>query len=147
MKHFGSKMEYSDERVADLMRTYDRHIAECAQIRMPDIYKAVVESPAKRFWVSDMRASVVVAAMMRGERKHLRMRPLKREMFVEIYRRVLELRQQHPDWTTSALCAEVVTQPAPRFYLSAGSAKLIICKARKKWREEKLKRLRLYGCL
>lgn len=146
MKHFGSRMEYADERIRNLMRVYDHHLSECSHIRMPDIYQAVADSPAERFWVSEVRASVVVSAMLRGA-KHLRMRPLKREMFEEICRRVVNLQKLHPDWPMTALCAEVVAQPAPKFYISGGSVKIMICKARKKWITEKLKRLRLYGCL
>ena len=41
------------------------------------------------------------------------------------------------------LCAKVIAQPAPKFYLTPGSAKVMVCKARKQWIQEKWKRLRL----
>lgn len=143
MKHKGSNMEYSRERMADLMRAYDDYIASCRHIRMTDVYSAVVNRPAARFWVSDVRAALVVSAMQRSEADLAGMWALKREMYEEIYRRVQALRSLHPELSTSELCAMVVQQPAPKFYLTAGSAKIMICKARKRWLEEKRKRLRL----
>ena len=142
MKRPGDLMEFSKERIRDLMRTYDKYVADCDYIRMPDVYCSIVNMPAQRFWVSDIRATKVIYAMMRG--MSLKgMRPLKREMFEEILKRVLELRKNRPELTIKACCSIVVAQPAPKFYLSPGSAKIMVCKARKKWVREKLKSLRL----
>lgn len=135
-------MEYSKERLDDLMRAYDEYISSCDYIRMLDVYKTIVNMPSRRFWVSDIRAALVVAAMMRGEVRLDKMCQSKREMYEEIYQRVKILREQHPDMTTSELCAIVVMQPAPKFYLTPGSAKIMICKARKEWIKRKLARFR-----
>lgn len=143
MKHKGSTMEYSEERINDLMRTYDEYISSCDYIRMPDVYKHIVEMPSRRFWVSDIRAALVVSAIIRGEAVLEDMWPLKREMYLEIHRRVIELGKQKPNMSISELCSIVVAQPAPKFYLTPGSAKIMVCKARKKWIQEKWRRLRL----
>ena len=135
-------MEYSQERLDDLMRAYDEYISSCDYIRMPDVYNNIVNMPSRRFWVSDIRAALVVAAMMRGEACLDKMCQSKREMYEEIYRRVITLREDHPNMTTSELCAMVVMQPAPKFYLSPGSAKIMVCKARKEWTKRKLARFR-----
>lgn len=136
-------MEYAEERVRDLMRAYDEYISSCAYIRMPDVYRAIVNMESKRFWVSDTRATKVICAMLRGVRID-GMRPLKREMFEEIFRRVMDLRERRPELSISECCAMVVEQPAPKFYLAPGSAKIMVCKGRKKWLREKLRRLRLF---
>ena len=65
-------------------------------------------------------------------------------MYEEIYRRVAIMREKHPDKTTSELCAMVVIQPAPKFYLTPGSAKIMVCKARKEWIRRKQLRLCRY---
>lgn len=143
MKHKGAKMEYSKERMDDLMRAYDEYIASYGYIRMSELYNTIVNQPSARFWVSDIRAALVVSAIMRGEADLDSMWTLKKEMYEEIYRRVLALREERPELSTSELCAMVVVQPAPKFYLTPGSAKMMICKARKQWVEEKWKRLRL----
>lgn len=142
MKHHGAVMEYAEERMQDLMRAYDEYISSCDYIRMPDVYTAIVNMEARRFWVSDIRATKVIYAMLRGVTIK-GMRPLKREMFEEILRRVLAMRKARPELTVRACCCIVVTGPAPKFYLTPGSAKIMVCKARKKWVQEKLKRLRL----
>lgn len=128
----------------DLMRAYDEYIVSCDYIRMSDVYSTIVNTPSARFWVSDIRAALVVSAIMRGEADLDSMWLLKKEMYEEIYRRVLIMRKKHPGLTTSELCAMVVIQPAPKFYLTPGSAKMMICKARKQWAIEKRKRLRLF---
>lgn len=145
MKHKGAKMEYSEERICDLMRAYDKYISSCDYIRMPEVYNIIVNMPSKRFWVSDIRAALVVSAMMRGEARLDEMWPLKKEMYEEIYRRVLVLREDRPELSISELCSMVVAQPAPKFYLTPGSAKMMVCKARKKWIQEKWKRLQRFS--
>ncbi len=142
MKRNGAVMEYSDERIRDLMRAYDEYMASCEYIRMPEVYDKIVNMASRRFWVSDIRAAQVVCAMLRGVPPH-RMRPLKREMFEEIFKRVMELKRKRPELTIKVCCSVVVAQPAPKFYIAPGSAKIMVCKARKKWMQEKLKRLRL----
>lgn len=143
MKHKGAIMEYSKERMDDLMRAYDEYVSSCAYIRMPEVYRVIVNMPSRRFWVSDIRAALVISAMMRGETDLSAMWPLKKEMYEEIYSRVIALRKISPELSVSELCAKVIVQPAPKFYLTPGSAKIMVCKARKQWMREKKKRLRL----
>lgn len=144
MKNKGAVMEYSRERLYDLMRAYDEYIESCNYIRMPDVYENIVNMPSRRFWVSDIRAALVISAMIRGEKRMDRMCASKREMYQEIYRRVVIMREKHPDKTTSEICAMVVNQPAPKFYLTPGSAKIMICKAKKEWIIKKKQRLHLW---
>lgn len=143
MKKFGCKSEYHRERTRDLLRAYFHHLESCNHVSMPDVFKSVVDMPATRFWVSASRAAVVVASIMRGDKLHY-MRPNKREMFFEIHRRVMELRRSCSDWSVPKLIDAVISQPAPKFYLAPGSARVIILKERKQWFAEKSKRLR--GC-
>lgn len=140
MKKFGSKSEYSHERTRDLLKAYFYYIKTCRYISMSDIFKRIVEMPASRFWVSSSRASVVVASIMRGDDLHY-MRSNKREMFLEIYRRFVALRAKQPNLSLPRLIEKVIAQPAPKFYLAPGSARVLILRARKQWFTEKLKRL------
>lgn len=142
MKHKGSTMEYSKERIRDLMRAYDEYISSCGHINMPNVYSAITDMPSRRFWVSEIRAALVISSIMRlGEKSLKGMLPTKKEMYKEIYRRVIALKDQHPEESVSELCARVVDQPAPKFYLTPGSVKIMVCKARRQWRIEKLKRV------
>lgn len=131
------------ERTRDLLRAYFCHLETCKHVFMPDVFKCVVNMPATQFWVSTSRAAVVVASIMRGDNLQ-NMRPSKREMFFEIHRRVMELRRTCSDWSMPKLIEAVIAQPAPKFYLAPGSARVLILKARKQWFAEKSKKLR--GC-
>lgn len=145
MKNRGSVFEYARERDDDIMRAYIEQIDSCDQIHLPKVFSRVVNMPSKRFWVSPERASIVISNMMRGDNL-ASMRPTKREMFFEIYKRVLELKALYPKKTIYQLTCIVVQQEAPKFYLTAGSAKVIICKIKKKWYAKRMQRLRRLHC-
>ena len=101
--------------------------------------------PSKRFWVSAERAAIVISNMMRGD-DLLNMRPTKREMFQEIYHRIKILQEQNPRMSIYEMALKVVQEPAPKFYITAGSAKVIIYRIRKQWhkkRSQELRHLRL----
>ncbi|MCM1077767.1 MAG: hypothetical protein NC411_10455 [Bacteroides sp.] len=141
-KILGSTLEYSEERITALMVEYDRYIASCSYIRMSDVFDHIVNRPCPRFWVSDIRAAVVIAGMLKGGQLR-NMRPSKREMFQEIFRRVCRLKAAHPSLPLSQLVAEVVSQPAPKFYLSPSSARIMVYKAKKEWFIKKKRKIRL----
>lgn len=142
MKRKGATTEFAQERSDDLMRAYDEYIQSCEYIRLPELFRAIVNMPASRFWVSEMRAAVIVSAIRRGTVDLNDMLPLKKEMYLEIYHRVMRLRRQYPEKTLYELCAIVVNQPAPKFYLTPGSARVMVWKARKEWLKKKWERLR-----
>lgn len=126
------------------MRAYHELIKSAQYILMPEIYQKVVDMPTRRFWISEGRAAIVISAMMKGDTLE-NMGPLKREMYNEIYSRVIKLREKKPDLPIIQLVEMVVEQPAPKFYLTPGSAKVLICKIRKEWYFRRTKR-RLRHC-
>lgn len=133
MKHYGSIFECERERNEDLIRAYREQIRSCAVIRIPDIFERVVNMPSKRFWVSEERAAIVIASMMKGNKLE-GMRHTKREMFHEIYQRVMELKSKlSTKMSILDMVSIVVRQDAPKFYLTAGSAKVIFYKIKKEW--------------
>lgn len=130
MKHHGNKSNHEHHRNIDLMRVYHNEVQKAGNIFLPDLLKRVVNSPSVRFWVSPERAAIVIARIKRGDML-TEMRPLRREMFFEIYRLAMELHKQQPDLPVSHLAEIVVYMPAPKFYMTPGSAKVIIHKIRK----------------
>lgn len=136
----GSTLEYSDERITALMLEYERYIVSCNYIRMAEVFEHIVNQPCRRFWVSEIRAAVVIADMMRGNTLK-NMHSAKREMFQEIYNRVIRLRRKNPGMSIYQMVSTVIQQPAPKFYLSPSSAKIMFYKARKKWYEKKKRKL------
>jgi hypothetical protein len=141
MKPHGSKFEYEQERNDDLMRAYHELIEAAPYICLNNIYREVVNMPSARFWVSEERAAIVIAAMMKGDQLQ-GMRPNKREMFNEIYRRAMILKKEKPTLSIFELAFQVVRQAAPKFYLTPGSAEVIIYRAKKKWYEQRKRKLR-----
>ena len=117
MKYFGSILDFTKERNDYLMRVFRQKIIEANFIIMPEIFQLVADSPASRFWVSEQRAAIVISRMLSGKPMP-RMRENKREMFEEIYRRFLILREQYPEKSIFELTATIVNQPAPKFYLT-----------------------------
>ena len=73
--------------------------------------------PCSRFWVSEERATAVISAMLRGQPILDTMRPTKREMFLEIFRRVEEKQKEFPDMPLCDIVFFVVNSPAPKFYM------------------------------
>ena len=136
MKNIGSIFEYED-----LMRAYKHLMSTTRNIKMSEIYRQVVDMPSQRFWVSEERAAIVVSNMLKG-RSIDQMRPNKREMFEEICSRVRELQKQRPDDSVYDLVFDVVGSPAPKFYLTPKTAKVLISRIKAQWYEKKKRKYR-----
>lgn len=141
MKYFGSILDFTQQRNADLLRAFRTLVADADYIVMPDIFQRLAESPASRFWVSEERAATVVSAMLAG-RPLPRMRRCKHEMFQEIFRRFLIARELHPDETIPSLVADIVNQSAPKFYLTPRTVGQFIYRIKNGWYERQFDRYR-----
>lgn len=140
MKPIGTKSEYAERRNRDLIRAFYEQYEAKEFKNIWELLRRTVNSPSERFWVSEYRATYVIKAIMSGD--ELRgMTNMKREMFMEIYRRTMKLRKKRPDADLFDLVNIVVNQPAPKFYLTPGSANVIIHKAKRKWKEERMRKL------
>lgn len=133
VKHFGSSLEFTRERNRELLRAFRRECAKVSHVRLREIGIRVVNSPAPRFWVSEYRAMVVCSQLARGIPVLDTMRPTKREMFTEIYRRVCDLKRRQPNRPLIDLASEVVNSPAPKFYMEPSSALERLFKIRRGW--------------
>ena len=136
MKHHGCKVDYEKQRNDDLMRAYHELIEASDVVCLRRLHKEVVNMPSVRFWVSEERVAIVIAAMMKGDKLKW-MRQTKREMFQEIYKRVMALRKRFPKRSLFSIACSVVMQPAPKFYITPSYAKQIYFQHSKKWYEER----------
>lgn len=141
MKYFGSILDFTRERNADLMRAFREQLALARFIVMPEIFELVAESPASRFWVSEERAAIVISAMAAGKPLP-RMRSNKREMFEEIYRRFLIERKENPKKSVYELVTKIVNQPAPKFYLTPRTVGEFIYRIKNGWYDKQFDRYR-----
>lgn len=143
MKYSGCKCDFQRERDDDLLRAYRQILQEFGKqpIRIEEVWQKLAEAPSKRFWVSEERAAVVVANMMKGQDMG-NMKPQKRRMFLEIYTRVVNMREQYPQLSNMQLCAKAIHSPAPSFYLTPQSVKQIIYRIKRICYQERMKKLR-----
>lgn len=123
------------------MRAYHEDIRSCEVIRLPEVWKRIACMPSVRFWVSEERAAIVVGKMLRGEKLE-KMRPLKKEMYEEICRRVKELQEKEPGMSIYQCCIQVVNSPAPKFYMTPLSIRETIYKIKREWFKERKKKYR-----
>jgi len=99
------------------------------------ILEMTVNSPSKRFWVSEEQATIVVSSVLKG-RDLSGMRPNKRDLYMEIYRRFTAYENRF-DTPLCVIVSDIVNQPAPRFFLTAGSAAVIISKINTGWYDKR----------
>lgn len=138
----GRFFEYRDERNSDLLRVFRECVMSSPEEEsMEVVYQRIVESKSKRFWVSEEQASKVVSYMMKGNNIDY-MGNNKKRMFEEIYSRVMKLRIENPDMRIFRLVEIVVAQEAPCFYMTPGSAKVIISQIKSKWCQQRSQLLR-----
>lgn len=124
-----------------MMRAYREDLSSCDFIRLPEVWERIANMPSSRFWVTEERAAVVIRKMMRGD-KLKNMRPLKKEMFDEIYRQVRMLMATEPNMSLYECCVRVVNSPAPKFYMTPLSIRQTIYKIKRKWYEERKRKYR-----
>lgn len=138
----GRYFEYRDERNADLLQVFRQCVMSSpVNEGMNEVYQRIVSSKSKRFWVSEEQASKVISYMMRGNPIDY-MGDNKKKMFEEIYTRVIKLKEDNPDERLYQLVEKVVSQEAPCFYMTPGSAKVIISQIKSRWCEQRLQLLR-----
>lgn len=132
MKHHGNLSHFIYMRNRELYKAYRHAIANTkAHISLHEICRTAANTPCPRFWVSEERAAIVISNIYKGQYILDNMRPLTREMYIEIFRRVDSLRTSQPDATLYDLVFQVVNSPAPKFYLTPESVAVIICHIKK----------------
>lgn len=125
MRKKGCVCEFTQERDEELVRCFRRQLASVRVIDLPKIFRELPEMGASRFFVSEMRAREIVGYHMRHGVWKVKSK-VRREMFEEIERRVLEAMAEEPSLSMSDAMFEVVNSPAPRFYLTPRTVRTLI---------------------
>jgi hypothetical protein len=139
VKYYGSILDFTQERNQELMRVYQEELSKAGYIVMPKIFEQVANSPCSRFWVSEERAAIVISTLLAGK-VIPNMRKNKREMFEEIFRRFLIVREQYPEKSIYALAIMVVNQPAPKFYMTPRTVGELIYRIKNGWYDKQFNR-------
>ena len=126
MKKVNAISEFSSQRSELLLKNFRESLARQSVIDRMKAFHEASEAPAPRFWVSDTRAAIIISRMMKGDDVLSGMQPGKRKMYLEIYKRVKELRAERPKAPLGDLVFEVVNSPAPCSYLAANTVRNIL---------------------
>lgn len=138
MKHIGNKFKYEFERDKELIKTFHKVLMSVDNTNLNKILEMTVNSPCSRFWVSEERAAIVLSKMFGGEDISY-MSESKKAMYNELFKRAKERKAKYPNRSIYDIAIDVTGQKAPRFYLTPQSAKTIICKIKKKWKNARAK--------
>lgn len=134
MKKKKSICEFSSERSELLLKNFRESLARQSKITFQKAFKDAADAPAPRFWVSEARAVKVLRFLDKGRDDILEgMRGKKREMYLEIFRRVRQMRSRDPQITFGDAVFLVVNDTAPQSYITwQSAAKLIQAQKRMK---------------
>lgn len=131
MRKKNSGAEYASQRSELLLRNFRESIARQSRISAAKAFREVAEMPAPRFWVTEARATRIVRMMIKDMEVVEGMKPEKRQMYLEIYRRVREKLQANPSLPLGDAVFEVVNSPAPKTYLTVRYVAQIIYDGKK----------------
>lgn len=132
MRKINATAEFARERNEFLLRAFRESIAAQSQISINNAFKTAAETPAPRFWVSEARATAVLGKMLAGENPLDDMLPCKREMYMELFRRLEILIEENPGVKFSELVFRVVNEGAPSSYMSWHRARILIYEEKKR---------------
>lgn len=136
MKKIGSVCDYIKDRDKELYHRYREALATAQTIKLDDILLSVINSRTSRLWLSENRAAEIIKSFIRADGK-FKPNPKRAEIYSEVWRRYRRLRSKRPNDAFSDIVFDVVNSPADSFYLTIGSAKVIICKIRCRLRKLK----------
>lgn len=126
MKHHGNVSHFAAVRNRELYKAYRHALANTTYIDQREVCRKVADTPCFRFWVSEERAFYIISEIYKGRYVLDNMKPLKREMYIEIFKRVDALHRKNPDTPIYDLVFSVVNSPAPKFYMTPESIIVII---------------------
>lgn len=144
MRRKGATSQISKERNRDLYERYcvlvKRHLSLYGRICKTLIFRQLVNSPAKRYWISSERAYSVISQIRKGT---LDVKPSKSicRLYYALYDDFVQYKEQHPEMPDTRIMEEVIQMPAPCFGLEPRVADIIIRKISKQCQKEKIRRL------
>lgn len=135
MKHLGSISDWKAQRYRNIMREYRKYVQLVSVVNMEECFDYISRQTAERFYISEERAFVVISAILNG--KQITTNPNRNAMFKEILVRVKKYMASNKGCGLKDAIFHVVNQPAPSFYITPGSIKMIFYDARLSMKNEK----------
>ena len=134
MKKSGSISEFIEQRDRELAAAF-REILLSADMPLSEMFAAAAKRPCSRFWVGESRAFRVIKEMLEGHtstQTGSAMLVKKQEMYGEILRRVKERLSADSGCSLEQAVHEAENSPAPEFYITEKSARVIIYRIRRR---------------
>lgn len=124
MKKRGARFQYAEDLERELLQAYKRERSRqlnlYGRINEPLLMLNISRMPVSRFYCSEERARQICEGLIAGE-TYPKMKPLRREMYIEILSRTLSLRKTSPDLSFYDAIIQVCASQAPSFYMTPGS--------------------------
>jgi len=125
------KLDFINQRNQDFMESYNRVLKGYGK-KAPFIKKnrliiEALQQPAKRFYVTHDQCVIIIRQMIKGESTYIKS-SLKLEMYNEILIRVKRELSIRPTRGLYGAIDYVLSKPAPKFYMTKGTAELLYYK-------------------
>lgn len=130
--------EIKREKAAALYALYKQGLEQCRFESVNHAAHLIVREPAPCFFISAKRAAILVA-QINAHISLINTRPTYRRMAWQLWRNLNKYEKEHPDdhSTLQRKMEILVDEPAPEFYISPMSTRLILMseirKARRKY--------------
>lgn len=124
MKKKGCNCDYTRERYENLRREFEKRMREGAPSKHSVFRRLALETPADRFYISEEGAYRDIVRLG-TPLENRRCTPQRRRMLFEIRRRAAGLMEEDASLSLRDAVYRVVNSPAPAFYLTPGSVKII----------------------
>lgn len=119
---------FQKERDRDFLRVCEgirrEHNREGKYISVSDIALKALHSEADSFYITKRECVKIIHEYKKGLSTGRRS-AAKRELALEILRRYRRMSEESPEWSVPQISEEIVSQRAPRFYISEARAKCL----------------------
>lgn len=144
MRKKGAISQIAKDRNKDLYENYcrltKRHLSLYGRISKTLILRQLVNSQAKRYWLSSERAYSVISQIRRGTLDVKPDRTICR-LYYALYDEFVKYKEENPTMPDTRIMEEVIQMPAPCFGLEPRVADIIIKRISKQCQREKIRRL------
>lgn len=115
---------YSCIRQREYVEAFYRMFKSMGHMHINEIHKAAIDSPAPRFYVSYNAASRAYNSMLKG--LAVSKNPIKAQMYDIIFHKVSALLDKNKSLSLKEALNIVLESPAPSFFISYNSARMIL---------------------
>lgn len=129
------------QRDIALFESYSKAIQEHDFANQKEAFDYVRKHAAPRFFSSNMFCESMITKMLNGQPTGLK-NPQAVRKYNELFRRYKQKAEQYPEKTIREICAIIVDEPAPEFYLNRRITQWIIAREKKERWEEIMKKMR-----